>query len=133
MVCGTIMRHILRQPTVTLDLIFGACSVYFLIALLWAFGYSALHVMSDGTALSFPKEARPQDPTRFHELFYYTLVTITTLGYGDILPKGELARSLAALEAFTGQLFVAITIAYLVGLAISTTRASNGYSSEKSL
>jgi len=49
---------------------------------------------------------------------YYSLVTLTTMGYGDILPVSPVARSLAVAEAFTGQLYLAILISRLVALEL---------------
>jgi hypothetical protein len=50
---------------------------------------------------------------------YYSLVTLSTLGYGDITPLTPLARSLSAMEAVTGQLFIAVLLARLVGMHIA--------------
>ena len=50
---------------------------------------------------------------------YYSFVTLSTLGYGDIVPKVSAARMLAAVEAITGQLYLAVLVARLVGLHIS--------------
>jgi hypothetical protein len=53
------------------------------------------------------------------EFLYFSTITQTTVGYGDILPASDLARSLAGFEALSGQLYVAILVAWLVGRAIS--------------
>jgi hypothetical protein len=53
---------------------------------------------------------------------YYSMVTLTTLGYGDITPLNPIARMFAALESFIGQLYVAILVARLVGIQISQSR-----------
>ena len=60
---------------------------------------------------------------RYPELLYFSLVTMTTLGYGDITPVGSMPRVLAASEAVIGQLFVAILIARRVGLQVSQGRS----------
>ena len=60
--------------------------------------------------------------TRLSKLLYLSFVTLTTLGYGDISPKVTLTRSLATIEALTGQLYVAILVARLVALQIVHSR-----------
>jgi voltage-gated potassium channel len=55
---------------------------------------------------------------------YYSFVTLTTLGYGDITPLTPVARSLSLLEAITGQLYIAILIARLVGIHIAQSMKS---------
>ncbi len=54
---------------------------------------------------------------------YYSFVTITTLGYGDIFPVSTAAKSCAILEAVIGQLYLVITVAWLVGVHISQAMA----------
>ena len=62
------------------------------------------------------------------EMVYYSFVTLTTLGYGDIVPVSPSARALATLEALTGQLYLTVLVARLVGLHI--THASRRRSAE---
>jgi hypothetical protein len=71
-----------------------------------------------GESLSSVLKGHPEvDALAF--LLYFSLVTMTTLGYGDIAPAAPAARMLCSLEAVIGQLFVAIFIARLVSLHIS--------------
>jgi hypothetical protein len=58
--------------------------------------------------------------------YYYSFVTLTTMGYGDILGVTKSARSLSILEAITGQLYLAIMISRLVGLYVSQSRTGKG-------
>ena len=58
--------------------------------------------------------------TKFFTWLYFSLTTLSTLGYGDVVPTSRLSRSLATAEAITGQLYLAITIARLVGMEISS-------------
>ena len=55
----------------------------------------------------------------FSELMYFSFVTITTLGYGDLIPVKPLARTVAFLEAIIGQFYVAVLVAWLVGMYLS--------------
>ncbi len=56
---------------------------------------------------------------RLAQLIYFSMCTLTTVGYGDIVPVARFARTLAWLEAVTGQLYLAILVARLVGLQIA--------------
>ena len=54
------------------------------------------------------------------DLFYFSVVTLTTLGYGDFLPLSQAAKTLVSIEALTGQLYLTVIVARLVGLHIAT-------------
>ena len=120
---GAILLNVLRPVRVTGDIVNGAVCVYMLAGLAWAFLFSLLEVLQPG---SFNLPALSTDPLglasmevrRLSVFMYYSLVTLTTLGYGDITPVTPLARNLAAFEAVMGQLYIAILVARLVGLHI---------------
>jgi Ion channel. len=90
----------------------GAVAVYLLFGLIWAFAYDfvILHAPQAFHADELTVQHGPLTPT----LIYFSFTTLTTVGYGDITPIHPIARSLAMLEAFVGQLFPAILIARLV-------------------
>jgi hypothetical protein len=105
-----ILFYLARQEEVTPDMIMAAASEYMLIGVLWASFYFLIETIYPN---SFSVSAEQLDRSR---LLYFSFVTLTTTGYGDILPVSDQARSLATLEMITGQLFMAITVARLVGL-----------------
>jgi len=109
-----ILVFIFRQKKVTAELIAGAVCVYFLLGLLWGAIYPLLEAAHPGS-FATPEETGA-DNTRF---IYYSFVTLTTLGYGDITPLTAPARSFSILEAIIGQLYLAVLIARLVGTYIS--------------
>ena len=112
-----ILLFIYKQDEVTRDLIVGAAVVYLLMAMMWTFLYRVVEMAYPG---SFTIAA-----TDIHERLrftYFSLVTITTLGYGDIVPTTGLASSLATLEAVVGQLYLVTTVAWLVGVRVSQSR-----------
>lgn len=113
-----IMRDIVPQPRVTISTIFGAIATYMLAILYWASIYSVLAI-HDGQAFSGPIDS----DYGVMDFLYYSAITQTTVGYGDILPVSEFARSLASLEALTGQLYIAILVGWLVGRAVSQPEA----------
>lgn len=104
-----ILVYLARQENVTADMIMAGASEYVLIGVLWASLYSLIETFYPGS-FSF---AGVKDRSAF---LYFSFVTLTTTGYGDLLPVSVQARSLAMLEQLTGQLFIAITVARLVSL-----------------
>ena len=110
-----ILRHIFRQDDINLETIYGAIVVYILLGLLWVSFYFLVEFLHP-QSFSFPA-ALTGDARKV--LYYFSFVTLTTLGYGDITPISGPARSLAMLEAIVGQMYIAVLIARLVGIHIS--------------
>ena len=95
--------------TVTNAHLFTAVSIYLLLGMLWFALYTAIDTLYPGAILrSSSATDRPG------ELLYFSLVTLSTIGYGDVVPLDGEVRMLAALEGITGVLYVAITVALLV-------------------
>jgi hypothetical protein len=90
--------------------LYTAVNIYLLLGLLWAALYLAIDAFVPG---SIQIGRAPAD--RQTELLYFSLITLSTVGYGDIVPLSGAARILAALEGMMGVLYIAITIAFLVG------------------
>jgi hypothetical protein len=112
-----ILAYLFSEDKITGDMIVGAICVYFLLGLIWAFVFSTLEALQPG---SFNM---PQGTVSQATFTYYSYVTLTTLGYGDITPIGSPARSLALLEAIMGPLYLAVLIARLVGIHIAQARS----------
>ncbi len=112
-----IYRQIQAEQRVTQDLIFAACCSYLLIGVIWAHAYYFVELAQPG---SF-KGIEPVEED-ISEFTYYSFVTLTTAGFGDIVAVGKEARSLSALEAITGQLYIAILLGRLVGAYVSESR-----------
>jgi Ion channel len=114
-----VTRHVLRREgSITIRRIQGAVAVYLLLGLTWAGVYEIIHGVWPG-AFRF---SEPVPETRIDfatSLAYYSFVTLTTMGYGDITPLHPVARSAAILEALVGQLFPAILIARLVAMELA--------------
>ncbi len=109
-----LLSYIVKAKEVSADIIMGASSSYFLIGLLWAFLFSLIETFAPGS-FHFPESQMDKES----QFIYYSLITLTTVGYGDITPASTTARYYAALEAVTGQLYLAVLVAGLVGLRIS--------------
>lgn len=118
-----ILSHVFRARRVTPEIIAGAICVYLLIGAMWAIIFTMMEAVQPNsfsggeTQISSTNSEVAQHVDLSH-FSYYSFVTLTTLGYGEIAPLTPPARSLAALEAIVGQLFLAVLIARLVGLHI---------------
>jgi len=109
------LRFVLRAPQVNAEVLCAGVSVYLLLGLLWTFAY-LLVAGVDPDAFSFNGGPAASHSLQGANAFYFSFITLSTVGYGDILPVSPVARMLAAMEAITGTLFVAILIARLVAL-----------------
>ena len=94
------------------DELSGAIVSYLLLGIMWGLLYSYIEFISLN---SFSFAAAHDIQAKGSALFYYSFVTLTTLGYGDILPISRFARMAAYLEAVTGVMYTAILVAGLVG------------------
>ena len=110
-----ILSSLLREYDITLDVIYGAVAVYLLMALMWAFVFDVIETLRPG---SYQVTTNPLHGTRVH-FVYYSFVTITTVGYGDILPVSLTARAFSIVEMITGQVYLVVLIARLVGINIT--------------
>jgi len=113
-----VLLQVFREGPITIHRISGAIAVYLLIGLIWAFVYQFIALQSPG-AFKLPAEMTAYTAdTLQSSLLYFSFVTLTTLGYGDILAVHPSTRMLVMLEALTGQLYPAILLARLVSLEI---------------
>jgi hypothetical protein len=106
---------IYSHKEVTRDIIVGAAVVYLLMAIMWSFIFAVVETLHPGS-FNIPQG---QDIEASRNFLYYSFVTLTTLGYGDITPVTSLARSLCILEAVIGQLYLVVQVAWLVGVHVS--------------
>ena len=104
-----LFSHLRNSRTVAQAQLYTAVNVYLLLGLLWATLYLAIDAFSPGSI-----QIGSHSADRQTELLYFSLVTLSTIGYGDVVPLGGEARILAALEGVTGVLYIAITVALLV-------------------
>ena len=118
-----IMLDILRAERVSTDTLFAAACVYLVMGLWWGKLHLLLEWAMPGSyELGLPAGATADDVDQV--LTYFSFVTLSTLGYGDVLPASPAARNLASLQALMGQLYVAILVARLVGLHMRDREAS---------
>ena len=101
-----LLKALLARQSVTTDMIYCAISIYLLIGIMWAGVYGFLETLSPG---SFSANNGHVD------FFYFSFVTLTTVGYGDVAPLTVLSKRLAVFEAGMGSIYMAIIVALIVG------------------
>jgi hypothetical protein len=121
-VVANLLRFVLRAPSVNADVLCASISAYLMLGLMWTLAYWLVDQLTPGGAFSFNTNAGTRSINGFTG-FYFSFITLSTVGYGDITPVSRIARWLAAMEAMTGLLYVAVLIARLVSLY--STRKSN--------
>jgi hypothetical protein len=119
---GFIAWRAWRQESVGAESLIGAIAVYFLIGYFWATLFSFIEFGSPGSFSSIcdplpdgTVDCRPETAL-FPKLTYFSFVTMTTLGYGDVVPLTRAAEGVAAMASVSGQLFLAMVIGRLVSL-----------------
>ena len=109
-------RRIATDPGISANRIVGAIAVYLLMGVLWAVAYKITELVWPGSFGGFDPGQAYEWASEWH---YFSFVTMTTLGYGDILPLSPIARVLAYMQAIVGQLYIAILVAGLVGAYVA--------------
>lgn len=110
-----ILQFMYKAQDVTKEVLFAAVVVYLLMAIMWVFIYGLLEFIQPGS-FNIP-DAQNQEASQL--FLYFSFVTITTLGYGDITPVTDKAASLAVIEAIVGQIYLVVLVAWLVGMHVS--------------
>lgn len=113
-VVGNLLRFVLRSPSVNFEVLCASISAYLMLGLMWTVAYWLLDQVAPGS-FSFNTSGGKHSMNGFNA-FYFSFITLSTVGYGDITPLSRIARWLAAMEAMTGLLYVAVLIARLVAL-----------------
>jgi hypothetical protein len=107
-----LFRYIVAARTVTRDVLYAAITVYILLAALFVPIYGSLELLQPG---AFVDNGTGQ-PVFWQQFIYFSLVTLTTTGYGDILPISAWARAFTNAEQVIGVLYLAVLMARLVSL-----------------
>jgi hypothetical protein len=114
-VIANLIRFVLRAPSVNTEVLCASISAYLMLGLMWTLAYWLVDQLTPGGAFSFNTNAGTRSMNGFNG-FYFSFITLSTVGFGDITPVSRIARWLAAMEAMTGLLYVAVLIARLVSL-----------------
>jgi voltage-gated potassium channel len=118
-VIGHLLHFVLQAPIVTVEVLCASIAAYLMLGLTWTVAYWLVDQLTPGGAFSFNTTRGAHSMNGFTG-FYFSFITLSTVGYGDITPVSHAARWLAAMEAMTGLLYVAVLIARLVSLYSST-------------
>jgi len=110
-----LLRFVLLAPSVNAEVLCASISAYLMLGLIFTMAYWLVDQLTPGGAFSFNTNAGKQSMNGFNA-FYFSFITLSTVGYGDITPLSRIARWLAALEAMTGLLYMTVLIARLVSL-----------------
>jgi hypothetical protein len=110
------IKQVVLGTDISANRLVGAVCIYLLLGVIWAVAYSMLEMIIPESFRGFsPLADREWDS----EWLYFSFVTMTTLGYGDIAPVSATARALAYIQAVFGQFYIAILVAGLIGAHIS--------------
>lgn len=104
-----ILRHLIRRPVVDLRTVLGAVCIYLMLGMMFAFTYRAI-ALYQTTPAFFGDAGRGSNP----EFLFFSFVTLTTTGYGNLVPATNPGQSIAVLEAIVGQLFLVTALAKIV-------------------
>jgi hypothetical protein len=125
---GGILADVLKKEAVTWDKISGAVAAYLILGLIWAMMFSMLDRSTPGAFSGLihdsASDVSANEGPQIGLFTYYSFVTLTTLGYGDVTPVSPAARTLSWLEAVTGQIYLTVLVARLVGLHIAYKQAA---------
>ena len=112
----TTLHQVAVGNDISTNRIVGAICIYLLLGVMWSIAYAVIEYLQPGSFKGLTEATAPAWNT---DWVYYSFVTITTLGYGDITPLSEAARTLSFAEAIVGQFYIAVIIAGLVSAYIS--------------
>ncbi|MDH4049452.1 MAG: potassium channel family protein [Gammaproteobacteria bacterium] len=116
------LRQVVFSEEMNSNRIYGAICIYLLLGVTWSLLYNLLHTADAGAfSGAITSSSRESDV----QWLYYSFVTLTTLGFGDILPVGPVARTLANAEAVFGVFYMAILVAMLVSAYAADRQRNN--------
>ena len=107
------LKQLLKAKKIDGEVIAGSLCIYLIIGLLWG---SAYHLIYAFDSAAFNGNLVELEGVKVHVFNYFSLVTLTSLGYGDITPQSLGAASLCQMEAIIGQFYTAVLVAWLVGM-----------------
>jgi voltage-gated potassium channel len=127
-IIGAMLRDLFSPATITFDTVCSSLCVYLLIGIAWENVYAILEITSPATIMSTIRTPADQpqigvdpDLARILRMRYFSFATLTSVGYGDIVPGTTVARMCAVTEALMGQIYLLVMVSRLVGLQVSQT------------
>jgi voltage-gated potassium channel Kch len=120
LISAALLVRVFRPGRITVHRLLGAVALFLVLGVTWGLAFQAVQVVHPDAILMNGKAASPQ------EAMWLSFVTLTTVGYGDVVPVHPLARSLATLEALTGVLFPSVLIGFLLS-QVATSSPADGH------
>ncbi|MBN8550452.1 MAG: two pore domain potassium channel family protein [Deltaproteobacteria bacterium] len=118
--CAVILKRIVKSPDVSVGHIYAAVGVYLLSCFMWADAFSIMEILHPGTFTLSPNLT-----SMFSNFLYFSTTCLTTNSYGDVTVNRPFARALCAFIGCSGQLYVALILAYLVGMHGSSVHSKS--------
>jgi voltage-gated potassium channel len=118
---GVIVKALFNSRSLTFDSIFGAVCGYLFLGIAWAMSCLMIETFQPGSFQISQSLRTSGEQPQPHVLMYYSFVTLTTVGYGDVTPISPTTRTFAWIEAITGQFYLAIIVAGLVSMLLAKT------------
>ena len=114
-VVSCLLRYVLRDDVMTLDELWALASLYVLLAFVFAYVYAVIEHLAPGAFFINPTN-NPDGVTGWWELLYFSFTCLTSVGFGEITPVHDVARSVVMVQQVTGVLYLAIVISRLIGM-----------------
>ena len=105
-----ILKTLFQRKEIDLNIVFGALSGYIIIGLIGCFMMRSLNILYPDAYTFSTNES-----LKYYDYIYYSFVNLTTLGFGDILPKKDVAKGLTVIHTLVGQLYMSVIVAIMVG------------------
>ncbi|HQR06930.1 MAG TPA: ion channel [Gemmatales bacterium] len=121
-IVSQVFRHIFKPRIVTFDTISASLCIYLMLGAVWANIYAIVEMVTPGSIVYVLPHANEQKITeiaRSFHMLYFSFVTLSTVGYGDMVPTTTVARMFAVTEAISGQIYLLVMVSRLVGLQVS--------------
>ncbi len=118
LIARVMLADVFRTGRVTINRILGSICLYVVMGIGFAYAFVIVELFTEGDAFRYA-ESRVGTALPLSELLYFSFTSLTTLGYGDIVPRLDVARLLATVEAMVGQIYLTVLVARLVGLHIA--------------
>lgn len=121
-IISELLRQIFKPTIVTFDTISASLCIYLMMGALWGNIYSVLELYTPGSVtfiIPHTMVGKNTELARSFHMLYFSFVTLSTVGYGDVVPTTTVARMFAVTEAIAGQIYLLVMVSRLVGLQVS--------------
>jgi len=119
LLCVSVIVDVAGESDIGADTIMGGICAYYLIGFVWAFLYAVIYLSNPESFEMTIKNAPSVSGNMISDLWYFSYATLTTIGFGDVVPVSETARAFVILEGVVGQIYLVVFIARLLGLHLT--------------